>query len=242
MLRIAFCDDNNNFLQEISDMAANWSCSLYHIVCETFDNADALLNAHKIFPFDIIFLDIVMPMINGIETAREIRRHDKKTQIIFLTSSSEYAVESYTVKANNYLLKPVTEETLFACLNDILSEISLRPQTLTVKGLHSMQKIALDEIMYVEAQNKRILFTLANGTTFQSTEPLHTYQDTLSLNDGFFKCHRSYIVNINHIDTYTSKEIKMHSGYYIPISRNCQKAFESAYFNVLFGKAGETTH
>lgn len=242
MLRIALCDDNANFLQEISDMIVKWKENVPHAVCESFDNADALLNTHKIAPFDIIFLDILMPMQNGMETAREIRKHDKKTQIIFLTASSEYAVESYTVKANNYLLKPVSETALFTCLNDALLEISLKPQTITIKGLHSMQKIVLDEIMYVEAQNKHILFTLTNGSTIETTEPLHTYQNMLTLNDGFFKCHRSYIVNINHIDTYTLKEIKMHSGYCIPISRNCQKTFETAYFNVLFGKAGESTH
>lgn len=242
MFRIAFCDDNANFLQEISDMLARWKEKVPQAICETFDNADALLNFHKTAPFDIIFLDIVMPMQNGMEAAKEIRSYDKKTQIIFLTASAEYAIESYSVKANNYLLKPVSETALFTCLNDALSEISLKPQTITVKGLYSIQKIALDEIMYVEAQNKHILFTLANGSTIETTEPLHTYQNTLTLNDGFFKCHRSYIVNINYIDTYTLKEIKMHSGYCIPISRNCQKTFEAAYFNVLFGKAGETTH
>ena len=242
MLRIAICDDNINFLQEISDMISKWKEQMSYVICESFDNADALLNTHRIAPFDIIFLDIVMPMQNGIEVAREIRKHDKKSQIIFLTASSEYAVESYTVKANNYLLKPISETALFTCLDDALSEISLKPQTITVKGLYSMQKIILDEIMYVEAQNKHIIFTLTDGSIIETTEPLHTYQDTLTLNDGFFKCHRSYIVNINHIDTYTLKEIKMHSGYCIPISRNCQKAFETAYFNVLFGKAGETTH
>lgn len=239
MLRIAVCDDNPIFLQQISNIIMLWKANMPHTVCETFDNADALIFSHKSMPFDIIFLDILMPMLNGIDAAKEIRNHDKKTKIIFLTSSSEYAVESYTVKAYNYLLKPVSEATLFSCLDELAAELSLNAQTITIKGLYAMQKVSLDEIMYVEAQNKHIIFTLTNGTTIKTTEPLHTYQDILTLNDGFFKCHRSYIVNIYHIDTYTLKEIKMSSGYSIPVSRNCQKAFEAAYFNTLFGKAGD---
>lgn len=238
MLRIAVCDDNHDFLQQISNIIIRWNNDEPHTICETFDNADALICSHKSMPFDIIFLDVLMPMLNGIDAAKEIRNHDRKTKIVFLTASSEYAVESYSVKAYNYLLKPVCEATLLSCLDELAAELSLNAHTITIKGLYAMQKVSLDEIIYVEAQNKHIIFTLTNGTTIKTTEPLHTYQDILTLNDGFFKCHRSYIVNIYHIDTYTLKEIKMSCGYSIPVSRNCQKAFEAAYFNTLFGKAG----
>ena len=95
------------------------------------------------------------------------------------------------------------------------------------------------DIEFIEAQNKHTLFTLSNKQTLESIESLYIHSDKLILADGFFKCHRSYIVNINHIDTYTSKEIRMYSGYRIPISRNCQSDFENAYFSYTFKKAGE---
>ena len=68
---------------------------------------------------------------------------------------------------------------------------------------------------------------------------LSTYEEILGEKDGFFKCHRSYIINLFHIDSYTQKEIKMHSGARIPISRNSHKDFEAAYFNLYFRRAGE---
>jgi len=70
-------------------------------------------------------------------------------------------------------------------------------------------------------------------------DPLYTYEDKLLLKDGFYKCNRSYIVNIYKIDTYTPKEIIMRSGYRIPISRSYHKKFESVYFELLFGQAGD---
>ena len=239
MLRIAICDDNAEFVQQITEMINIWPSKPAGTICSTFYNGDELVNAHNILPFDIILLDIVMPLANGIEVAREIRQNDKNVKIVFLTSSPEFAVESYTVKANNYLLKPVNMSALHISLDEFLQEICVNLQTITVKSLYSVQKIPLNNIEYVEAQNKHILFTLIDNTVVETTEPLHVHESRLTLADGFFKCHRSYIVNINCIDTYTSREITMQSGCRIPIARSCQKEFESAYFSVIFGKAGE---
>ena len=240
MLRIAICDDNNQFVQQASDFVDLWPSKPDNTVCSIFNNGDDLLNAHHNLPFDIILLDIVMPLANGIEVAREIRQTDKNVKIVFLTSSPEFAVESYTVKANNYLLKPIDADSLYCCLDEFVQLLSFNMQTITVKGIHSVQKIPLKSIEYLEAQNKHILFTLIDNSVIQTTEPLHIHENKLTLADGFFKCHRSYIVNINCISTYTSKEITMQSGCRIPISRSCQKEFEAAYFAVIFGKAGES--
>ena len=93
----------------------------------------------------------------------------------------------------------------------------------------------------MEAQNKHTLFILRNKPFLESIDSLYHHEDKLTLTEGFYKCHRSYIVNINYIDTYTTKEIRMRSGYRIPISRNCQADFENAYFSYTFKKAGEQT-
>ncbi len=124
-----------------------------------------------------------------IETAREIRQLDKTVRIIFISSERNYAVESYSVKADNYLLKPVNASALYTCIQEIYTEL----------------------------------------------QSLYSYEEQLTLQDGFYKCHRSYLVNIHHIDTYTVKFIQLRSGHQIPISRGCQKQFENAYFDFLFG-------
>lgn len=238
-MRIAICDDNTDYVHHTLDTIDCWPSKPLNTQCEAFDNGDELICAHKNAPFDIILLDVIMPILNGIETARELRLIDKNTKIAFLTSSPEFAVESYTVKADNYLLKPISNQALYKCLDEFLEEISQNPLTITVKSLYTVQKLVLDDIIYVEAQNRHTIFALLDGTTVKSTESLRACEEKLALNDCFFKCHRSYIVNINHIDTYRLKEITMRSGYRIPISRNYQKAFETAYFAVIFGKVGE---
>ena len=240
MLRIAICDDETTSLTQIHSLISAWHYDSAPLLIETFDNGDALLKSHVKSPYDILFLDIIMPMFNGIEVAREIRKHDTSVKIVFLTSSPEYAVDSYTVKATNYLLKPIESLKLHACLEELCNDlVKANQKIIHIRCANAIHKVALYDIEYAEAQNKHTLFTLKNKQLLESTELLSVYRDRLTLTDGFFKCHRSYIVNINHIDTYTTKEIRMRSGYRIPISRNCQYDFENTYFSYTFRKAGE---
>ncbi len=238
-LRIAVCDDGLDFLAHAKTLLAAWHPQMDTVVTEFFEDGDALIHAHTSAPFDIILLDVVMPLLNGIEAAREIRQHDKSVRIVFLTSSPEFAVDSYTVKASNYLLKPLDAKKLYRCLDELTEELRQNARSITVRGVHVVQRVELARIEYVEAQNKHVLFSLSDGKTILSTEPLYTYESKLLLSDGFFKCSRSYIVNLHRIDTYTPKEIRMRTGCRIPISRSCHKEFESAYFATLFGKAGD---
>jgi len=239
MLRIAICDDEPIFASQIEAIIGHWTDKPADTITEKFTDGDTLIRAHTAAPFDIILLDVIMPLLDGIETAREIRMADKDVKIVFLTSSPEFAVDSYTVKASNYLLKPIDPYRLLACL-ELSADIAGSSPGLILRCPHAVYRVNLSDIEYIEAQNKHILFVLSDGRTVESLAPLYTYESALTLDDGFFRCHRSYIVNIYRIDTYTTKEIRMRSGARIPISRSCHKEFEDAYFTVLFGKAGES--
>lgn len=242
MLRLAICDDDTSFIAQISSTLSAWQQDSSRFSIESFDNGDSLLKSHAESPFDIILLDVVMPMFNGIEVAKELREYDSTVKIVFLTSSPEYAVDSYTVKANNYLLKPIDNKKLYPCLDELCEELLHKNQkNIHIRCSNAIHKIPLSDIEYVEAQNKHTLFTLRSKPFLESIDSLYHHEDKLTLTDGFIKCHRSYIVNINYIDTYTTKEIRMRSGYRIPISRNNQADFENAYFSYTFTKAGERT-
>lgn len=236
MLKIAACDDDREFLGQLQLLLIRWDPEARVTL---FDDGDALLRAHTASPFDILLLDVVMPLVSGIDLAAEIREQDKTVKIVFLTSSPEFAVASYTVRASNYLLKPVDPGALNRCLEELARELKEKERFLAVRSAYAVHRIALDSIEYVEAQNKRVLFSLADGRDLTASEPLYTYEPLLTPEDGFFKCSRSYIVNLHRIATYTAKEITMRSGCRIPISRSCQKTFEGAYFAAVFGKAGD---
>ena len=235
MLKIAICDDMPDFLEQTKILAENWSKKPDNMTISLFSDGDALVESHTADPFDIIFLDVVMPLVNGIDTAAEIRAHDNNVKIIFLTFSKEFAYESYAVKANDYLLKPVDSAKFYAALDACYTDILEHEKCLTIRSTSGVHRINLQSIEYIEAQGKQVLFSLTDGRIIEAIEPFYTYESQLFLNDGFFKCHRSYLVNLYKLSTYAQNEITMRSGCRIPISRSLHKQFKETYFALLFG-------
>lgn len=235
MIRIAVCDDSPEFLQQAVNMVERWSeesrvpAEIYR-----FDNGDALLAKNAVTHMDIIFLDIIMPLQSGIDTAKELRQSDKAVKIIFLTSSPEFALDSYEVKAQGYLLKPVTYEKVKETLTECSHTFEEEPKNIVLKTAFGYQKLYFHDMEYAEAQNKRVVFYLRTGKTVESAESLHSLEDRLCLNDGFFKCHRSYLVYLPNVDHFSMTEIITKSGCSIPIARGYGKAFKEAYFAFVF--------
>lgn len=235
MIRIAVCDNEREALDKASDMVQNWADeNEIEIELYQFENGDDLLSQNTVCRMDIILLDIIMPMLNGMDTAKELRKYDSSVSIIFLTSSSEFALESYDVKACGYLLKPVDERKLKNLLDDVSQMFLEEPKYLIVKTEFGYKKLYCRDIEWIEAQNKTIFFFLRNGKQVKTSETLHSFESKLDDSLGFFKCHRSYIVNILNVDTYNVSEIITKSGQRIPIARGYGKAFQEAYFNFMF--------
>jgi len=127
MIRIAVCDDEPFFQDNILELIKNSPKSIEYST-DCFDNGDSLIKAHTKTPYDIIFLDIVMPLFNGLEAAKEIREQDKNVKIVFLTTSTDYAVESYTVKATNYLLNRWMKTSFIGALANCLRNFPKKPR------------------------------------------------------------------------------------------------------------------
>lgn len=230
-MRIALCDDSPTFLHNAADLIKKW-CDESDIQAEIVlcGNGDELLAQQK--RLDAVFLDIIMPLFNGMETARELRQRDTAVRIVFLTSSPEFAIESYDVGASGYLLKPVSYEKIKYILDKCAKEIYTEKENIVVKTAFGYQKIFLSDIEYAEAQNKKVIFFLKDGRSIDTMQPLHSFEDKFT--EGFFKCHRSYLVNLSNVDHFNSSEITTLSGHRIPIARGFAKPFKDAYFALMF--------
>lgn len=235
MLKIAICDDDERSLRETKNMLERWSLTTStEIDIDCLDNGDALIGKTKSIRYDIVFLDIFMPLLNGMEAAQEIRERDKTVKIIFLTSSPDYALQSYSVKATDYCLKPIEYQRLKEIMDNCAAFYHQVPDNLILKTMCGYQKVYLHEIEYIEAQNKHVSFFLKSGKVVEVVQPLYTFETSLSINKGFFKCHRSYLVYLPNVDFFNTTEIKTKSGRCIPIARGCYKAFHDAYFDTMF--------
>ena len=195
MLLIGLCDDDKGYMEELTDMVRQWAKeNKLKIELFSCDNGDKLLAQSTASHMDIVILDIVMPLLNGMDTARELRAQDTAVKLIFLTSSPEFALESYEVRAQDYLLKPVSYDRLREALDACCQMLCAEPKNMVLKTSFGFQKLYFGDVEYAEAQNKRVVFHLRTGREVDTPEPLHSLEDKLVSEDGFFKCHRSYLV------------------------------------------------
>ncbi len=234
-MRIAICDDEKLFLDNTGTLVKKWAennCLSVDVV--TFTNGDDLLRAHETEFIDLIILDVIMPLLNGIDTAKELRIKDPDVPVIFLTSSREFAVDSYDVGAFYYLIKPVDEEKLFRILDRFYS-IYNKKEAFTAKTSSGFRKINVSEVFYLEAQNKLVKMVFHDRSSILIHELFSVCEDYFSLEKGFFKCHRSYIVNLDYVAQFTKTEISV-GAVSIPISRNRYHEFKDAYFAHMFKK------
>lgn len=247
MIKIAICDDNSEELRTLDSLLSfyhNERMSKLHI--QAFHNGFSLLDAidHG-ETFDVVMLDIIMPGENGMNIAREIRKGNAGIEIIFLTSSPEYAVESYEVKANNYILKPIHQEKLFSVLDCCLEGISQKQDSCFIihNGVSQHTRILYSKLIYGEAMRKSVNLHLTDHTVVSPVMTFTELTNLLDTNPDFIKPHRSYIVNMNYIEKITKTELILTNGDHIPIPRNnyteVSKVFFDFTFSNSFGEGGE---
>jgi DNA-binding LytR/AlgR family response regulator len=235
MLQIAVCDDNidelSNMVQLIDLYRTSRNLNCDHAV---FPNGFEMVSAlEKGKRFDIYCLDIMMPGFTGIDAAKEIRTFDKTAPILFFTSSPEFALESYSVKAINYVLKPVSKEKLFFTFDELLEQIKTKDEedTVIVKSNEGIQKILISNLVFVEVIGRNVLYHLRSGKVVECTEPFSSVCDRLLRYGCFIKPHRSYLVNMQYVDTIENHQITLQTLSAVPVAQGKAKEIKQQYLN-----------
>lgn len=239
MLHIAICDDNYNELLQINQIVEEFRAShssKYNIKCDTFSSSlDLLVATENRKSYDLLILDVVMPLMTGIEVATEIRQKSNLSKIIFLTSSREFAVDSYKVDAFYYLLKPISKEELMPILEKACAEIAdEKEKGILVKCKTCLTKILLHNLEYTEVLGRTLFFHLTTGEVLESYGTMSQLENDLLRDKRFIKPHRSYIVNMDSIHRITDKDIITFSNKPIPVSRELYKTIKQAYIDYSF--------
>jgi len=185
--------------------------------------------------FDIIFLDILMPGENGMDAALEIRNYDRNVKIIFLTSSSEYAVQSYTVDAYYYQLKPVLEESFFRLMDSAVSACDKeQSDSLILRCKSGIARIELRKLEYCEVIHRTLFIHLTNGEVLESIGSLDELSKRLAPFGGFIRPHRSYLVNLEYVRNLSYRAITMRCMTTIPIPRGKYQELKETYLEYAF--------
>jgi len=243
MLNIAICDDNLDDLSKMTTLMndyLNLQRDKRTIKYTAFQNAFDLIAALEIGErYDLVFLDILMPFMTGMDAAKEIREFNQDIKIIFLTSSSEFAVESYSVSAYYYAIKPIWREKLYILLDNVISEIEINIQkSILIKSKTALIRIKTHQLEFAEINTRTVLYHLTDGSVVEANGSMTELENLLGDDNRFIKPHRSYIINMAHIVALSQRDVKMLSGTLVPMSKANYTTMKSAYMAYTFDEQG----
>ncbi|MBP3476364.1 MAG: response regulator transcription factor [Lachnospiraceae bacterium] len=248
MYLIALCDDEAAELDKTEKLLSDYEKEHpgLDFTVERFKNADNLLCAvreEKYLP-DLIFMDIYMPdqgeasvsevdsVPLGIEAARELRGMKYRGKLIFLTTSKEYALAAFDVDASQYLVKPVAENKLFSVLDRFLRDAEEeRKKYILLRIEGRLVRVAINDIVYCEAQGKNQCLYLANGAQHLLRMTMMEIYELLSHYQEFVRIGVAFIVNLGYIGSLNAREIHMDNGKKIYLPRGTYKGLREQYFS-----------
>ena len=223
---VALCDDNScdlellgSYLRELQDGS--------NVGIVSFSCGHKLLQAYRGGErFHLVILDMRMEKLNGLDTAREIRKLDSDVPLLFVTGTAEYALEGYTVQASRYLLKPVDKQVFLHNVSHLLQPRETPSRYLSFTCSSGLMKVPNDSILYLES--------------FKRTVVLHTPKEEHSFTGrigeiaeklerhGFVRVHKSYVANLSHVECIYKETVRLDNGHSIPLGRHYGKTVQAA--------------
>ena len=228
MINIAVCDDEKCVSVKIKKMAEDFFRKKNtDIFVAEYSSGEELLKSNQ--NIDILFLDIGMRGMDGIETAGRLRLQGYNGFLVFITVLKEMVFRSFEVQPFDYLVKPVQEEhfaktmeRLFLSMQDRLSPEKVN---LLVRKGYESNIISFQDIIYCEIIDRKVYLYLVSGEVIDYYERIENLEKKL---DGrFFRCHRSYLINLNHLKSYRNNTAYMADGKEIPVSRLRSREFSN---------------
>lgn len=235
MMRFAICDDEPFMVEEITAHLLEYmnekQFADYHI--STFSDGGSLLESSG--DFDLIFLDIQMKQPDGMETARLLRKRGNQSLLVFVTVLEEYVFDAFEVQAYDYLVKPLNKRHFKKTMDRAVSALKQKAaESIIIQRGTSCEVILLSQIVYCEVMGRKIYMHLAEGKITVYYERLESLERRV---DGrFFRCHRSYLVNLDYVRGCSGGRLRLQQGEGIPVSRLRERDLAQALLHHMKGR------
>lgn len=233
MFRIAVVEDDREDTERLSRYIERFGQE-NHLEIQTSAFRDGMEIAMDYrHGWDIIFLDIELPNLDGFSTAKEIRARDSTVLLIFITNMARYAIRGYEVEALDFILKPVSYEQFYMKMQKAIAAAKMRERKHVMLSTKDGEiRLSVDEVLYVEVINHHLRVVTFQGT-YQIFESLNHFEEQLP-EGRFARCSQSYLVNLQQVKKITSSSVIV-DAYELPVSRTRRKAFFQAASDYLGG-------
>lgn len=227
MIKIAICDDDVQVLKKLKAYLLCYAKDKEMQINVTLYQNGKMLLKEDVHNFDMIFLDVEMPDINGIELARHIRKVNEQVMILFVTNYIQYALEGYEVQAFRYLIKPINQNDFVEVVSKALDQIWHQKNAfLTVKNRFETIRIRIDTILYVETEKGHVLI-YTQDKKIECYSTMEKLENTLK-EEGFFRCHNAFLIALSAVRKVQLNDVVLKNGVIIALSKNRKKQFKQA--------------
>jgi two-component system response regulator LytT len=241
MLKIAICDDHPGDLAALQDLLEQYRAEkAVPLAITAYRSGESLLAdiQENGATYALLLLDVLMEGLTGIDTAVRLREGGCHTPLAFLTTTRDYAVESYGVKALDYLLKPVDTTRLQALLDSLLDSPKNHPWLL----LHVHGNVChcfYSDILFFESLDHCIYLHQKNNGTLRCAETLAALETALADDPRFYRCHKSYLINFDYVDyiDYTEDAFVFTTGEHVPYRIRERRKIADDYYRYLLRKS-----
>ena len=232
-VRIAICDDEEKYRITLKTILDKLLANIDYNI-DTFDDGNNLYEAFSGTTYDLVFLDIEMPAVDGITLAKKIRSRSENVFIVFLTSHIEYALEGYEVNALRYLTKPVDIEKLKEVIRYVQEKQGSSRQIIIKEDSEEIL-IDINDVIYMESMNQNVRIVTAKGEHVIRYN-IGDFEDQLK-NDGFFRIHRGYLISLSKVKKFSKNDVIMEGDEALPVSRSNLKPLKEALYSYVEGTA-----
>lgn len=231
-MRVGICDDNENDLKAMAELFRHMAPD--HRIDLFSDSAELLSAVSDGVIYHLLFLDIIMPGMNGMELARQICQISPKTKIVFLTDSAAYALEAFSVRALHYIKKPMTESELLDCLERLNDTRRSRRKVHILSSSGIQHMLFADDIQYAESDAHYWILHLEDGNTVKAR--MTQAEIEAALGDSFISVSRGLVVNAEFIRKIGSRSCVLKDGREILLSRKKRDIIHDAYGEYVFSQ------
>lgn len=241
-MNIAIIDDLPRELSRISEIIAEYASKRrLSVDLKTFQSAEELLAGYRPLQYTLIFMDIYMDGMNGVDAAKKIREIDRDTLIVFLTTSQEHAFDAFDVHAYQYLLKSPDDAVLKSSVCRVMDEIVsiTQPdaeQTLTFSASGVEQSIAFSNIMFAASEKNYIQITDRSQNSYRTRMTFSEVFSVLGKDSRFLQINRGVIINMDCITAFEKGSCELCGGYRLPVNVREQKKLDQIRKNYVFSK------
>ena len=235
-MQIALCDDEEIYHEKIQNLIRQYK--LIHsdrtFSLSSFSSGRELLNhVDEYGGFDLYILDCIMPGMNGIELGSALRRRDDAGILLYLTTSPDFALDSYRVDAFDYLLKPVDRDLFFKSLDKAYHTFSqIKQEVVAVKTADSIRMLSIADIRYAERMEKHIDYYLTDNTVIHSTSFNGSFQSAVTelvAHKGMLLVGSSFVVNLFHVTEVTKSDLILTGKLHVPVPRRMYESVKKKW-------------